>query len=65
MPKSCKARLNKQLSLPTLDLLQKRTRLDLELWKMVAKDKVTDQNAEKLRTAALLQAVAKFSLLLA
>jgi hypothetical protein len=65
MRRAARTRLNEELTPATLDLLRQRSRLDDKLWKILAVRKMSEADAETLRENAILQAVARFSLLLA
>jgi hypothetical protein len=65
MRRSARTKLNAELTAETLVLLGERVRLDAQLWKRLAVLKMSESQADQLRQNAILQAVARFSALLA
>jgi hypothetical protein len=65
MRRSRRTRLNAELTTSALKLLGERSRLDAKLWKALAVRKMSETEADKLQNNAILQAVARFSILLA
>lgn len=58
------ASLYKELTSEALDLLRARARLDLKLWEMLARDRISHQGVEALRNSILMRSVARYSMLL-
>jgi hypothetical protein len=65
MRRSRRTRLNTELSPAALTLLAERSRLDARLWMALAARKMSETDTAGLRNNAILQAVARFSILLA
>jgi hypothetical protein len=65
MRRSVRSQMNTELADGTLRLLAERSRLDAKLWMLLATRKMTETEAGRLRQTAILQAVARFSILLA
>jgi hypothetical protein len=65
MRRSRRTRLNAELTPGALRLLAERSRLDAKLWKALAVQKMSEDDAIDLRNNSILQAVARFSILLA
>ena len=58
------ASLYKELTTEALDLLKVCARLDLKLWEMLARDRISHQSVDALRNGILMRSAARFSLLL-
>lgn len=65
MRRSARTKLSNELTPETLGLLDERVRLDARIWKWLAVQKMSESQADRLRHTAILQAVARFSALLA
>jgi hypothetical protein len=65
MRRSRRTRLNAELTPAAFNLLGERSRLDARLWKALAARKMCETDAANLQNHAFLQAVARFSILLA
>ncbi len=65
MRRALRSQMNVELTDGTLRLLAERSRLDNKLWMLLAMQKMTETEAGNLRQSAILQAVARFSILLA
>ena len=65
MRRAARTKLNNELTPETLDLLQARVRLDNRLWKRLATRNMSPSEADRLQHNAILQAIARFSALLA
>jgi hypothetical protein len=64
MRRTARTKLNTELTPETLDLLQARVRLDTRIWKHLAALKMSPSEADRLQQNAILQAIARFSVLL-
>jgi hypothetical protein len=64
MRRRARTKLSAELTPAALGLMAERSRLDVKLWKAIAAQKMTEADAGKLQQNAILQAVARFSLLL-
>ncbi len=65
MRRSARTKLNTELTPATLDLLQARVRLDNKIWNRLATRIMSPSEADRLQHNVILQAVARFSALLA
>jgi hypothetical protein len=65
MRRSVRSQMNAELTDEAIRLLAERSRLDNKLWMLLATRKMTEADAGRLRQSTILQAVARFSILLA
>jgi hypothetical protein len=64
VPEHLRLRLEGELDNETLGLLQQRSRLDLQLWKALAKRRLPEHDIEALRVQTLLGGIARYGSLL-
>ena len=64
VPENLRLRLERELDNETLELLQQRSRLDLQLWKALAKRRLPERDIEALRIQTILGGIARYSSLL-
>jgi hypothetical protein len=64
LPLSLAHPLHSELTSTALDLIEERTRLDLKLWSLLARQRVTAQNPEMLRSRVILRSVARHAALM-
>jgi hypothetical protein len=65
MRRAARTKLDSELTPATLDLLHARVRLDSRIWKRLATLSMSPSEADRLQQNAILQAIARFSVLLA
>ena len=64
VPERLRLKLERELDSETLELLQQRSRLDLQLWAALAKRRLPERDIEALRLQTLLGGIARYSNLL-
>ncbi|MFL9870938.1 sulfotransferase family 2 domain-containing protein [Paraburkholderia megapolitana] len=64
VPEHLRLKLERELDTETLQLLQQRSRLDLQLWTALAKRRLPERDIEALRLQTLLGGIARYSSLL-
>ena len=64
IPKHLRLKLERELDNETLELLQQRSRLDLQLWTALARRRLPEHDIEALRLQTLMGGVARYSTLL-
>jgi SOS response regulatory protein OraA/RecX len=65
MRRLARTKMSTELTPTALGLLSERSRLDAKLWTALAAQKMSNSDVAQLRNNAVLQAVARFSILLA
>jgi len=64
VPENLRLKLERELDNETLELLQQRSRLDIQLWTALAKRRLPDRDIEALRIQTVMGGVARYSTLL-
>jgi hypothetical protein len=64
VPEHLRLKLERELDKETLDLLQQRSRLDLQLWTALARHRLPERDIEALRLQTVMGGVARYSTLL-
>lgn len=64
VPENLRLKLERELDKETFELLERRSRLDLQLWTALAKRRLPDRDIEALRLQTLLGGIARYGSLL-